>query len=191
MFRICLIALMLLAPVASRPALATETGMEGRGDARDRPGGDGLSAILTGQVIDQLLRDFRYCAGIDRHYRFDCYKYVFRLAAQTLDGNTAYRSAHGVFTRLDRDIDALVDDAVDPSKLPKLRGLQVYRPVLPEAEARLRAETARLLDEAETTLLRAPEQSGDHYTRIAAAVNSNKVLLRSALFWLRQVILRA
>ncbi len=191
MFRICLIAMLFLAPVAIHPAMATETGAEGGGDARDRTGGGGLSPILTGQVIDQIQRDFRYCTGIDRNYRFDCYKYVFRLAAQTLDGNTAYRTAHAVFDRLDRDIDALVDASVDPSKFPKLRGLQVYRPILPDAEPRLRAETARLLEEAETTLLRAPEQSGDHYTRIAAAVNSNKVLLRSALIWLRQVILRA
>lgn len=186
------LSVLVFASVWAGPVVATtNTDKENVGDARDRTGGAGPSDILTRQVIDQIQRDFRYCTGIDRNFRFDCYKYVFRLAADALDGNRAYRTAHEVFDTLDRQIDALVDDAIDSSRLPKLRGLQIYRPVLAEEEPRLRAETARLLEEAETTLLRAPEQSGDHYTRIAAAVNSNKVLLRSALIWLRHVILRA
>jgi hypothetical protein len=37
------------------------------------------------------------------------------------------------------------------------------------------------LEKAETILLRSPTNKQEHYTRIAEAINSNKVLLRSAL----------
>lgn len=167
---------------------AANTPEMNNGDKRDRTGGQNLSDRLTNTVVSILITEFRRCSGIDLYYRTDCYKWVFRMAWQEIDGNRAYRSAQTALEKVDRTLGAFVTANIDRSKPFKLHGVQIYRPIKPEAEPRARAVTARALEEAETVLLRAPDDAGDHYVRIAEAINSNKVLLRSTLRWLGRIL---
>lgn len=64
--------------------------------------------------------------------------------------------------------------------------MKTYNAIKPEALPRAKSDFIAALDEGETTLLRSASDTDKHYVRIAEALNSNKVLLRSAWHWLRQ-----
>ena len=69
----------------------------------------------------------------------------------------------------------------DPATPPVRKRFQQFQPIKPAALPKAKAEFTKALDEAETALLRSPDQSGTHFARIAEAVHSNKVLLRTLL----------
>lgn len=170
------VALTLAGPVAANTQDSAHSS-----DGRDLNTGAGPSDRLTNSVISILTTEFKRCSGIDLYYRTDCYKWVFRMAWQTINGNRGYRTAQTAFEKVDRTLGAFVTDNIDREKPVKLHGVQIYRPIKPEAVPKAKTVTLQAMEEAETLLLRAPDATGDHYTRIAAAVESNKVLLRSTL----------
>ena len=168
LFALCLAAAGL---VAGLPPAASAAG-DRSGDHRDRTAGSGLSASLTAEVADQLQRDLDFCAGVDAEFGFDCTKYALRRAGNALDGNTAYRTARMALARGDTRLRLAVKDNVDDNRLPRLHGFQIYRPVQPQAVAPLQDLTAATLDDIRTAIATAPEQVGDHFAPLAAALAS-------------------
>lgn len=148
------------------PALAQSAAVSS--DNRDRAGGTGASVILSAQIGDQMVTDAKYCDGLAKGYQLDCYKYVFRLAAQSINGNQAYRTAETVFRTLDKHLALLAKEQLDMTRLPKLRGLQFYRHTLPDIPASELAELATLLDQSSAQLAHAPD-AGPHYARLIPA----------------------
>ncbi|HDR29678.1 hypothetical protein [Rhodovulum sp.] len=100
-----------------------------------------------------------------------------------------YRDAKNALTQAACDLGTLAAANRDRTQ-PQIRLRQpsgettpALTPVRPEALASVNAAAAQILEEAETRLLRSAESSARrmvHYQRIAAAVGSAKVLLRSA-----------
>ena len=141
----------------------------------------GLSTRATKAVTRTLTRDFMRCQKLTEVYRFDCYRIVYRLSARQLVGNSAYRPARKVLESVEKSIDKVVRTYADPTTPRKRVGFQAYRPIKPAAVSQAKREVTKVLAEAETTLLRSTGKDNSHFASIAEAVNSNKVLLRSAL----------
>jgi len=141
----------------------------------------GLSTRATRAVTRTLKRDFMRCQRLSAVYRFDCYRIVYRLAARQLVGNPAYRPARQVLVGVEKSIDQVVRTYADPTAPRKRTGFQAYRAIKPAAVSQAKRDVAKVLTEAETTLLRSAGKDNSHFASIAQAVNSNKVLLRSAL----------
>lgn len=142
----------------------------------------GLSNRTTDAVIRILQRDFRECGELIIVFRYDCYSQSYRSAADRLDGLPGYAPAQEALRLVQTRISSVVSANIDTSRRPIRQGGRVFNAVTEAAIPVLRRETIRAMDEAQTILLRSPSaQQRPHYTRIASVIDSNKVLLRSAL----------
>ena len=182
--------LLLLVLSLALPAAASNgngNGYGGGSGGASAGGGDsggsatGLSTRATRAVTRTLKRDFMRCQKLTVVYRFDCYRVVYRLSARQLVGNPAYRPARQVLESVEKSIDQVVRTYADPTAPRKRAGFQAYRAIKPAAVSQAKREVTKVLAEAETTLLRSAGKDNSHFASIAQAVNSNKVLLRSAL----------
>lgn len=162
------LALVALTAVLAAPLAAAEGGRNG--DHRDRTSGMGLTAIVTRSVADGLRVDLDRCARVAADYQFDCYSYAFRLASNGVDANPAYGVAQAAFDDAERSLRVAVRDNVDRSRLPKLFGFQIFRPVLPDAEPQMTLLLGTVLADVETRIRMAPDQVGDHFQVLADAV---------------------
>jgi hypothetical protein len=141
----------------------------------------GLSSATTRSVVRTLTRGASRCGSQPWIYRYDCYRWVYKRAADQLTGNPAYSEAHKVMVQVERSLETAVNKNRDPSKPVRRRALETYKPIKPSAIPAVKRAADKALTNAETRLLRSPSNKQEHYARIAQAVNSNKVLLRSAL----------
>jgi hypothetical protein len=162
------------APLVALFALAqSPTSVSAGGDAGGSGASYGLSNTATRSVTKTLSRGGAQCRKQPPVYRYDCYRLVYRRAANQLQGNSAYSEAQQALELVERSLEAAVAQNRDST--------QPYTPVKPAAIPRVKRAAIEALEQAETILLRSPANKQEHYTRIAEAINSNKVLLRSAL----------
>lgn len=159
----------------SFPAFASEEG-GGRGNEGE---GAGLSMATTQELVETLQRGMNECQILHEVYRFDCYRKTYRRAANQLAGRPTYAGAMAALIGVKKTLDQIVAENQDPETPKKRQGLDFYTPVKPAAIPKATADFEKALEMAETTLLRSPEWTQVHYTRIAEVVHSNKVLLRS------------
>lgn len=143
------------------------------------------------QVGAILTRASRLCRSAPREYRLDCMVSFYRQSAQVLPQYGQLGQARHVLEQTANRLDAIVRANLDPAK-PPIR-LKTNASPLERATPRLRAiqsgsvatahrQAAKVLAEAETLLLRSARSKTDvrlEYARIAKAVGSNKLLLRS------------
>lgn len=179
-----MLSLSLASPGYSRGEGTGGNGVGGGGGPApgDGSGSAGLSNAVTKNVVKSIKLGVSRCQRIDKVYRFDCYRQTYKYAASLLYGRTAYAGALEALTAVEKVLDEIMARDADPQKPPVRRRLQQYRAIKPAAVPKATAKLERALSSAETILLRAPERTGTHYARIAEAVNSNKVLLRSRLY---------
>ncbi|MEX0302202.1 MAG: hypothetical protein AB3N24_07245, partial [Leisingera sp.] len=169
-------------------------GGEGEGSAFGEPrGGRRFSQRLrgAGEVADRL-EGFRDLCGVVGPYLIDCLAERF----ETLAKDMAQLSGHGpvreILQETAQDLRQIARENRDPSK-PRGKArtldgtLKSSRPVVavaPERQASATAQALAVLEEAQTKLLRSAENSPARsivqFQRIAAAIDSSKVLLRSA-----------
>lgn len=169
--------------LAGTPALAGGEGGGGNRDSGMGGGGQhsGLNARATKAVAATLTRGFDRCGTLPRVYRFDCFRHTYKLAAQQLDGNHAYAEAAKALGLVQDTLTRAVNKNLDPAQKNIRKGLNIYRPVKPAAVPQIKQQAERAMQQAETILLRSAPEKQLHYARIAEAVNSSKVLLRSAM----------
>lgn len=158
----------------------------------------GVPVPLTGaplpapaQVAAILNRASRLCATAPKEYRLDCVLLFIRQSAEVLpqygDMGQARRVLEQTAGRLDGIVRANLDPTKPPIRLqtnasPLERATPRMRAIRPEAIAPAHRQAARVLAEAETILLRSSPSNADvrlEYVRIASAVGSNKLLIRS------------
>ncbi len=142
-----------------------------------------LSETTTQRVADQLRQDFRSCQAKPRIYRYDCYRRSYRTGAQELTGSRDYAPVAEALRLVERRIAEAVSANLDPSQ-PNLREniFVQHRAVRADALPAIKRATLAAMDEATTMLLRTPDNAQKiHFQRVAAVIESNKVLLRSAL----------
>lgn len=164
-------------------------------DATDgESGADGngfieVSTANTDQVVQQLARGRQLCEGLaDPEYSIDCMGDSLQKAAESLPDDGDYADVKRTLQEAASKLAELARQNASRSLtrgLVQSNGLQSSRrltPVATEALAALNAQASEIIDQAETVLLRSAQSSERrqiHYQRIAEAVGSNKILLRS------------
>lgn len=177
----------LLLPFLALPLAADESGYGG-GESEF---GTGLNRNTTNEVIRILDAGITRCKRREKKiYRWDCYRLTYRTARRFLSGKHSYSEALAAIQHVETVIAAAVAEHRDPAKPKRRRLTQSFVPIKPEAIPAVRARATQAMEEAQTMLLRAPPHTQSNYVRIAEAINSNKVLLRSALLMLPNHLIR-
>ncbi len=180
-------------PFLALPIAASESNSGEGGEGGDGGSGyeaTGLQDRTTRNIIKILTRDFARCRQEKKIYRWDCYRKTYRFAANQLNGKISYSHAQDALEHVEEELDRIMAEYQDATKPKRRRLTQTYVAIKPEAIPAARARTERAMDQAQTMLLRAPSHTQSHYVRIADAINSNKVLLRSALLLLPNQLIR-
>lgn len=147
----------------------------------------------TTLIINRLDESEQICETMGNEYRPACFSAVYRQLAEEIPANGDYAEAREVLLDTARKLDTLVRNNLDrqkPALTARVRregGTSAPTPPMRAVQASRVAEVTRqasnILEEAETVLLRSASSDASraiHYQRIAAAVGSNKVLLRSS-----------
>jgi hypothetical protein len=152
-----------------------------------------VSNASTAAIVGQLEQAQRICEFVGDDYRISCFAQTYRDLAEEIPGNGDYAEAKAALLDAARKLDSLARSNRDRSK-PAVRAKTqsssgrtvTTRPItaVPTARApELNRQASAIVAEAETVLLRSASSEARraiHYQRIAAAVGSNKVLLRSS-----------
>lgn len=152
-----------------------------------------VSNARTTQIVNQLNQIQNICEFMGDEYRVSCFATTYRDLADEIPANGDYEEAREVLLDTARKLDSLVRSNLDRQKpalsarirteggqsrpTPPMRAVQATR------AAELNRQASTIVAEAETVLLRSASSDAAraiHYQRIAAAVGSNKVLLRSS-----------
>lgn len=149
--------------------------------------GGGVNAATTRAVVNLLTGGVRGCQRLGKVYRYDCYRQVYGQAAAQMNGIAGYSEARRILTGVERSLTRTVNRNLDRRAPQVQAGAQRFRAIRAESLPTAKAAFVAALEEAETQLLRSAPSGGEHLVRIAEALNSNKILLRSALLLLRMV----
>ena len=167
-------------------------GESGGFDARGLPVGPAVAASIPVpvQITGVLNRSALVCASVTREYAIDCVIVHLKQAISVTPHTGDYAEVRKVLSDTVNRLEKIVADNRDDTK-PLIR-LQTggaggpatarMRAIRPDTVNRANADAARVLAEAQTVLLRsasAQTRAKLEYVRIAEAVGSNKVLLRS------------
>lgn len=165
---------------------------EGEGPIGHEPEIEATDA-QTAAFVAQIQQIGDICEASPEEYQIGCYAAMYRELAAEIPANGEYDEVKEILEDTARDLTALTRANRDKTK-PRVRvsatkssGQTVttppITPVKPETIVPLRQAAVNVLEEAETKLLRSASSDAKraiHYQKIAAAVGSNKVLLRSA-----------
>jgi hypothetical protein len=157
-------------------------------------GSSGISTGRTRNITTAIAQVSQTCSPewVERRYLVDCLRWELRRIAQSLPQTGDYAPVRKALAKASSDLDAIVRRYADPSappiqpnvggkplapQLPPLIGVR------PEDEDRAIREAERVIEEAQTVLLRSAAESERRmvaYRDIATALDSTKVLLRSS-----------
>jgi len=188
---------LLLSVALSQPAWTQTSGSDGQSDGyssgdggHDGPDNDNLSGLRDpNQIVARLTEISNLCQGADI-YVVDCLAERLETLENDMSGLVGFGDARRIFRDTSAQLRAITQNNLAPDR-PKARmvshdgNLRSARPLSAVAPARKRqaiSQAVAVLAEAETRLLRSAEASAGralNYQQIAAALGSNKVLLRS------------
>ena len=182
------------------PAFGQSTDGGGESEASDGGAGEasgalsqsqqGLSSSVTQSSVLNLRAVRGECAGYDPVYRIDCLRQGFAAVAQRIPRRGEYRQIRAIIEEANRDLGSVVANNAD-ARAPKqasrgnarFKQRRTYTAVKRQTLGRAMQQAQRVVQQAETKLLRSSENSEkrfQHYQQVATAVGSTKVLLRSA-----------
>lgn len=156
------------------------------------PAGGFGSSQFTEVLSTGLASAAQFCGALDRSYRVDCLAERLQSIASEIPEDSDYDEIKGVLQDTADEMEALARsnrDRAQPRQSVSSGGAnpvataRPLTPVRPAVVDSVNEQATALLEEAETILLRAPnDQAGKRaqYARIADALGSNKALLRSA-----------
>jgi hypothetical protein len=197
------VGLFLLMP--ARPALAgcTETDGESTFDV-DCPvytgggpvsgaTGDAINSGLTKEIVKILEGANKTCEReIDLRYRIDCLRIYYQRVADRLPDTGDYlpvkQAMLDAAAKLDAIVEANLDDRAPPIRpreghRPSSKRLPAIRAVKEDMAEIAAAQAAEVVRETELIIIRSggdPARRTQAYTDVAAAVEENLVILRSA-----------
>jgi hypothetical protein len=185
---IAMLTAVLVGLVGAPPLPAQQGGGYGGGYGAEAPA---IPRRQADAIIRRLDEVNRYCDWFEPRYRIDCIADQYAQIVRGLSADPAYDPLRTALNdgarRLERVVagnraaGASTDPARFDARNPTVRASRALRPTATGAVAR-RAASA-VIGETATVLLRAAaagDQRRAPFQRIAAAIESNKVLLRSA-----------
>lgn len=146
---------------------------------------------VTSAVVAQISISSAACEAVGSAYRTDCLAKELQALVKRLPAHGEYAAAHEALATASAELASLSRQNRDNSQ-PRLRitvqadSETKRRPVAAvkqETVAETNAKALAILEDTTTVLLRSAEGTSDvalHYQRIAQALNSSKVLLRSS-----------
>lgn len=155
------------------------------------PAGKFGSANFLKEMVRGLSAVKALCGGLtDRSYRVDCMADQLAAVSAEIPEGTDYDEVRSVLQEASTKLEGLARDNRATGKprisasSPAAGGVATSRPLTAVDEAKLdqvAAEAEAILEEARTVLLRSSGSSErrNQYARIAQAIDSSKVLLRS------------
>ena len=148
------------------------------------------SNFVTSAIIANLAAARSECGSYDRIYRIDCLRQRMLDISRRIPQGPAYAQARQIIGRAANQLGSIQSANADTRvkkqrsrRNARLREAKVYTAIKREKLNQAMQQASRIIEEATTQLLRAGENSekrSAHYQKIAAAVGSTKVLLRSA-----------
>ncbi|PCJ07731.1 MAG: hypothetical protein COB16_09875 [Rhodobacteraceae bacterium] len=165
-------------------------GYSGNSDEHDGPGDEGRSGLRhSDQVVARLNSISALCEGADI-YVIDCLAERLETLEREMSGLVGFGDARRIFRDTAAQLRAITQNNLDPnqprarmqSRDGRLRSARPLTAVTPARKRQAISQAVAVLAEAETQLLRSGEASSRRavqYQQIAAALGSNKVLLRS------------
>ncbi|MBO0905805.1 hypothetical protein [Jiella sonneratiae] len=195
-FVLLLLAFVVAASAGVKHAAAQTSSSSSRSDDYGHYDGSDIVKILPGpdsgatQAIVRRIEDGnRHCSELDPVYRIDCLRASYAwVAEEAAKLGPEYAEAAVILGELSSDLDRVVTENLDTeaprarSPRPAIRKKDTqYRAVKRENLAKANAEAVQAIDKAVKALQRsATGRRAAAYQRIAEAVDSSKVLLRSA-----------
>jgi hypothetical protein len=154
--------------------------------------GQPVTEATTDVLVARIAEVNAVCDWLLQPYRLWCLANGYDLMAETLLPFGGYRDVRQVLRRTANQLRVIAEANVDPEAEPVVLrrreggatavGNAPIRAVRRDAVAATNRQAAAVLDEATTVLLRSAENSSRRqvsYQRIAQAIDSSKVLLRS------------
>jgi hypothetical protein len=148
------------------------------------------SVFITNSIVGNLAAARAECGSYDPVYRIDCLRQRLLDIARRIPQGAAYAQARQIIGRAAGQLNTIQFSNADTRvpkqrsrRNPRLREAKVYTAIKREKLNQAMQQARRVIEEATTQLLRAGENSDKRsapYQKIAAAVGSTKVLLRSA-----------
>lgn len=155
--------------------------------------GEAINSGVTRDVVRILEGANATCEReIDLRFRIDCLRIYYLKVAERLPDTGDYlpikQAMLDAAAKLDAIVAANLDTATPPIRpreghKPAAKRLPPIRPVKPEAAAAAAAQAAEVVKETELIIIRSggdPARRTEAYTDVAAAVEDNLVILRSA-----------
>ncbi|WP_241525519.1 hypothetical protein [Pseudophaeobacter leonis] len=140
----------------------------------------GLSSATTRSVVRTLTRGASRCGSQPWIYRYDCYRWVYKRAADQLTGNPAYSEAHKAMLQVERSLEAAVNKNRDPSKPVRRRALETYKPIKSSAIPAVKRAADKALNQGrdppaalcvQQTRALCPHRAGCEFQQGSAAIN--------------------
>ncbi|MCR8723313.1 hypothetical protein [Frigidibacter sp. ROC022] len=150
------------------------------------------TAAIGNAVYKAVTEAAAFCAALpDETYQIDCLSERLNTIYRSMPSNTPYDETKAALKSAAAQLKAVVDANRDGDKSGKTfatasgdqKTTRRIRPVAPARKAAAVAQAVAIIEETQTVLLRSSATSPEakpQIERIAAAVGSNKVLLRSA-----------
>ncbi|MCF6233154.1 MAG: hypothetical protein L3J36_08670 [Rhodobacteraceae bacterium] len=155
------------------------------------PAGEFGSAAYTAVVVSGLASAKKFCGALDEAYRIDCLAERFGVLSQAIPKDSEYAEVQRVLksasdqmanlARNNRSQDLPRGKATRPGTTETTT--RVLTPTSQATSVQVNKQAQAILAQTETLLLRSAEGSRSktlQYAKIARAVGSNKVLLRTA-----------
>jgi len=151
-----------------------------------------LRTTTVGRLLSGAENARTHCSAIPQAYMVDCIRAKLLEALNDMPHDAAYADMRAVLEETIAALDKLVvenEDTAQPklqvevNKSGAINRSRPIRAVKADAVASVNAKAFAILEQAETKLLRSSEDQGVNklqYARIAQAIGSSKVLLRSS-----------
>ncbi|MEL6523785.1 MAG: hypothetical protein AAFQ66_22605 [Pseudomonadota bacterium] len=152
-----------------------------------------LDLERTNLIIRMIEDASDRCDRVINIYQIDCVRSEYSRISKLLPSSGAYSDVQEAMADAARDLERLVRATRDRDQRrarvrlparptdPRNRNARL-RPTSPQMLGRAQAQAAAIIDEARTQLIRAAANSDKrktHFQKVAQAMNSSKVLLRS------------
>lgn len=151
-----------------------------------------VTETQTTKIVNKLNQIQQICEFMGDEYKIACFATTYRQLANEVPANGDYAETRQVLLDTARKLDTLMRENLDRQKPPLRARLETetgevvatrpMRAVQSQISPQLNQQASSIVAEAETILLRSASADSTraiHFQRIAAAVGSNKVLLRS------------
>ncbi|KIC22318.1 MULTISPECIES: hypothetical protein [unclassified Leisingera] len=147
-----------------------------------------MSDSVTAKAVKVLTSGNGTCRQLPSAYQIDCYRQFYRRAAAELSRYPDYKDGRKALKMVESTLNAALKQYRDRSAAPLRSGGQTFKAIKPEGLSPAAEAFRRARADAVTILLRSQGPIKVHYERIAAVVDSAKVIIRSGLMTLRRFI---